>query len=108
MSFAVNKLNQFLKAPTTTHWSAAKRILRYLKGTIHHELHIKYSEILTLTGFSDANWASCPNDRKFVAGYCVFFGDTLVSWSSKKQTVVAKSSTESEYLALAQVAAEIA
>ncbi|XP_062085768.1 uncharacterized mitochondrial protein AtMg00810-like [Humulus lupulus] len=93
ISFSVNKLSQFLKAPTTTHWSAVKRILRYSKGNIHHGLHIKYSERLTLTSFSDADWACCPDDRKSVAGYCIFFGDTLISLSSKKQTVVARSST---------------
>ncbi|KAM6555018.1 hypothetical protein CsatB_015780 [Cannabis sativa] len=107
ISFSVNKLSQFLKAPTDVHWSAAKRILRYLKGTQDHGLHIKYSDRLTLTGYSDADWACCPDDRRSVAGYCVYFGDSLVSWSSKKQAVISRSSTESEYRALAQVAAEI-
>ncbi|XP_062076274.1 uncharacterized mitochondrial protein AtMg00810-like [Humulus lupulus] len=87
ISFSVNKLSQFLKAPTMVHWNAAKRILRYLKG------------------FSDADWACCPDDRRSVGGYCEFLGDTLMSWSSKKQSVVARSSTESEYRALAHLAA---
>ncbi|XP_062118419.1 uncharacterized mitochondrial protein AtMg00810-like [Humulus lupulus] len=88
LSFAVNKLNQYLQAPTTTHWSVAKRILRYLKGIINHGLHIKYSDQLNITGYSDADWACCPDDRKSVAGYCVYLGGTLVSWSSKKQAVL--------------------
>ncbi|XP_062075781.1 uncharacterized mitochondrial protein AtMg00810-like [Humulus lupulus] len=107
LSFAINKLSQFLQVPTTAHWSAMKRVLRYLKGTLHHGLHIKYSEKLPLTGYSDADWACCPDDRRSVAGYCVYLGDTLVSWLSKKQAVVSRSSTESEYRALAHVAAEI-
>ncbi|XP_062099727.1 uncharacterized mitochondrial protein AtMg00810-like [Humulus lupulus] len=88
INFVVNKLSQFIKAPTTVHWSAVKRVLRYLNGTIDCGLHIKYSEHLDITGFSDADWACCPDDRKFVAAYCVYLGDTLVSWSSRKQVIV--------------------
>jgi hypothetical protein len=70
-------------------------------------LHIRYSERLYLQGYSDADWASSPDDRRSVGGYYVYLGDTLVAWSSKKQGFIARSSTESEYRALAQVAAEI-
>jgi hypothetical protein len=108
IAFAVNNLSQFLQCPTTTHWNSVKRILRYLKGTLHVGLHIRFSERLSLQGFSDADWASSPDDRRSVGGYCVYLGDTLVAWSSKKQGSVSRSSTESEYRALAQVAAEIA
>lgn len=59
------------------------------------------------TGFSDADWATCPLDRKLVGGFCVYFGSSFVSWSSKKQQVVARSSTKSEYRALSQVACEV-
>lgn len=107
LSFAVNKLSQFLQTPTTAHWQAAKRVLRYLKGTVYHGLHIKNSDNLEITGYLDADWACCPDDRRSIAGYCVYLGDTLVSWSSKKQPVVSRSSTESEYRALAQVSTEI-
>ena len=82
-------------------------MLRYLTGTPHHGLHIKPSPCLALTGFSDADWACCPDDRKSVASYCVYLGDTLISWSSKKQAVVSRSSTETENRSLAHVAAEI-
>jgi hypothetical protein len=90
------------------HWNSVKRVLRYLRGTTDLGLHIKFSTRLALTGYSDADWASSPDDRKSIGGYCVYFGDTLVSWSSKKQGAVSRSSTESEYRALAHVAAEIA
>uniref|UniRef100_A0A803PEH4 Integrase catalytic domain-containing protein n=1 Tax=Cannabis sativa TaxID=3483 RepID=A0A803PEH4_CANSA len=76
-------------------------------GTKTKGLHISCSDRLSITGFSDADWACCPDDSRSVAGYCVYLGDTLVSWSSKKQVVVSRSSTESEYRALAHVAAEI-
>ncbi|XP_062118388.1 uncharacterized mitochondrial protein AtMg00810-like [Humulus lupulus] len=107
LSFAVNKLSLFLQAPTSAHWSAAKRVLRYLKGMINHGLHIKFANHLSLRGYLDSDWACYPDDRRSVAGYCVYLGDTLVSWSSKKQVVVSRSSTESEYRALAHVLAEI-
>ncbi|KAL5543336.1 hypothetical protein UlMin_007120 [Ulmus minor] len=58
-------------------------------------LHIKHSDRLTLSGYSDADWACNSDDKKSTSGYCVYFGDTLVSWSSKKQCVVSRSSTKS-------------
>jgi len=109
IAFSVNKLNQFMSSPTIDHWQSIKRILRYLQGTIQHCLHIKPSTDLDLVGFSDADWATSVDDRKSMAGQCVFFlGETLVSWSSRKQKVVSRSSTKSEYRALANLAAEIA
>ncbi|XP_062114654.1 uncharacterized mitochondrial protein AtMg00240-like [Humulus lupulus] len=107
LCFVVNKLSQFLSALTTAHWRATKHVLRYLKGTLHHCIHIKHSTGLTLTGFSDADWACCPDDRKSVAGYCVYLGHTLVSGSSKKQVVVSHSSTKPEYRSFAHVVAKI-
>lgn len=107
ISFAVNKLSQFLQAPSDIHWKAVKRIFRYLKGTIKQGIWIQRTDRIDVTGFADADWASCPDDRRSTAGYCVYLGDTLVSWSSKKQQFVARSSTKSEYRALAHVSAKI-
>jgi histone deacetylase 1/2 len=107
LSFAVNKVCQFLHAPTDIHYRAVKRILRYLKGTLYHGLVFHSSPNLDLVVYTDADWASCPDDRKSTGGYCAFLGSNLVSWSSSKQGVVSRSSAESEYRALADGAAEV-
>ncbi|XP_057423759.1 uncharacterized mitochondrial protein AtMg00810-like [Lotus japonicus] len=118
ISFAVNKVCQFLSQPLEDHWKAVKRILRYLKATIHHGLHLKPCSLTSpvpLLAFCDADWGSDPDDRRSTSGSCVFFGPNLcvffrpnlVSWSSKKQTLVARSSTEVEYRSLANTSAEL-
>nr|XP_028950129.1 uncharacterized protein LOC103443959 isoform X1 [Malus domestica]XP_028950130.1 uncharacterized protein LOC103443959 isoform X1 [Malus domestica] len=87
---------------------AVKRILRYLKGSINLGLWFsKCSTPPTLTAFSDADWAGCALDRRSTGGYCVFLGNSLISWSAKKQPTVARSSTEAEYRSLANTASEI-
>ncbi|KAL5549710.1 hypothetical protein UlMin_004941 [Ulmus minor] len=105
--FSVNKACQFMQNPLDTHWKAVKRILRYLKGTLDDGILLVKSEMLTLTGFSDADWGNDLVDRRSTTGHCVYLGDNLVSWNSKKQHSVSRSSTESEYRSLASVAAEI-
>lgn len=82
-------------------------MLRYLKGTIHLSLHIKSSSYLQLQGRSDADFSSNLDDRRSIGGYCVYLGHILISWSSKKQHVVSRSSCESEYLALSNLTAEL-
>lgn len=84
------------------------QVLRYLKGLITQGLHIKPSQRLELTCYSDANLYCWIDDRMPIVGYCVYFNDSLVSWSSKKQHVVARSSIELEYRALVQVPIELA
>lgn len=102
ISYAVNKVCQFMSRPLETHWTAVKRILRYLKGTTTRGLHLQpatSSFPLFVTGFSDADWASDPDDRRSTSGSCIFLGPNFISWRAKKQTVVARSSTEAEYTA---------
>jgi histone deacetylase 1/2 len=107
LSFAVNKVCQFIQSPTDVHWVAVKRILRFVKGTVGFGLKIQRSSNLLLSGFSDADWAGCPDDRRSTSGFAVFLGTNLVSWSSRKQATVSRSSTEAEYKAIANVTAEI-
>ena len=105
--FATNKVCQFMHSPTSTHWNAIKRILRYLKGTISHGLTFQGSSDFSLLCYIDSDWASYPDNRKSTSGYCSFLGPNLISWSSSKQRVVSRSSAELEYCGLANAATEI-
>ena len=93
--------------PTTTHWNAIKRILRYLKSTSSHGISLHASLSFELQGYTNADWASSPDDRHSTGGYYIFLGPNLISWSSTKQKVVSRSSAESEYQALVSITAEI-
>jgi histone deacetylase 1/2 len=88
ISFSVNKVCQFLATPTEVHWTAVKRILRYLKQTHSFGLLLQKSSSLLLSGFADADWAWCPDDRRSTGGHAVFLGSNLVAWSSRKQPTV--------------------
>ncbi|XP_019153733.1 PREDICTED: uncharacterized protein LOC109169196 [Ipomoea nil] len=106
LSFAVNRLCQFMHSPTDDHWVLLKRVLRYIKGTLNYGLRLSPSVSTSVHAFSDSDWAGCPVDRKNTSGYAVFLGSNLISWLSRKQRTVARSSTEAEYKALADVSAE--
>ncbi|XP_071689292.1 uncharacterized mitochondrial protein AtMg00810-like [Rutidosis leptorrhynchoides] len=107
ISYTVNQVSQFLQAPTLDHFQAVKRIIRYIKGTIHYGLTFYHSPKTSILGYSDADWARCIETRCFTYEYSIFLGSNLVSWSAKKQPMVAHSSCESEYRALANTTAEI-
>jgi histone deacetylase 1/2 len=107
IAFSVNKVCQFLHAPTTVHWSAVKRILRYVSGTVSLGLTFRRSSSTLVSAFSDADWAGCVDDRKSTGGFAVYFGPNLISWSARKQATVSRSSTEAEYKSLANATAEV-
>lgn len=107
IAFAVNRVCQFMHSPTHDHWKSAKRILRYLKGTINHGFLINASSQTQLRAYSDAGWMSDPDDYRSQYGFAIYFGPNLISWTSRKQRVVARSSTEAEFRALAYTTAEL-
>lgn len=105
--YSVNKLSQFMHKPTDEHWKAAKRILRYLAGTLSHGIYISKFSPNTLHAYSDADWAGDTDDYISTNAYIVYMGSTPIAWSSRKQTGVARSSTEAEYRSVANTATEL-
>jgi len=102
IAHAVQRLSQFISHPTPHLYATAKHFLRYLAGMVNYRLHYgDPTRTSDLHGFSDADWASCPEDRISVTGYSWFFHGGVVSHISKKQTTQALSSTEAEYMAIA-------
>ncbi|GKA37313.1 uncharacterized mitochondrial protein-like protein [Tanacetum coccineum] len=91
IAFAVNKVYQYMHAPTENYWSAVKRILRYLYGTVKH----------------DVDWAGDSDDRRYTRGFAIYLGSNLISWTARKQLTVSRSSTDAEYKALADTVAEL-
>ncbi|XP_057996557.1 uncharacterized mitochondrial protein AtMg00810-like [Hevea brasiliensis] len=100
-------VSQFMAAPCTSHFTIVLRILRYIKGTLFHGLHFSAQSSLELKAYSDADWAGDPTDRRSTTSYCFFLGDSLISWCSKKQTIVSQSSTEVEYRVLTDTTSEL-
>ncbi len=101
--YAVGYLARALKAPKQADWMNAKRVLRYLKGTINYSLNYNNSEIAE--GYSDSSYAE-ETDRKSVGGYLFIQAGAAVSWRSTKQEIIAQSSMEAEYIASAECAKE--
>ncbi|PKU70283.1 Retrovirus-related Pol polyprotein from transposon TNT 1-94 [Dendrobium catenatum] len=106
IAFVVNVVCQHMHNPSTSDFLDLKRILRYVQGTLNFGLPLIPGN-LQLTTYVDADWAADSLDRKSISGFCSFLGSTLVSWSVKKQTTVAKSSTEAEYRALSSATSDI-
>jgi len=101
LAFAISLLSQFSSKPTVEHLGAAKRILRYIKGTRDHTLTYKCSsQPLNLASFTDADYGSNRDDRKSTSGYIFQLAMNTICWRSRKQKCVATSTVEAEYLAL--------
>ncbi|XP_062088777.1 secreted RxLR effector protein 161-like [Humulus lupulus] len=105
--YVVNRVSQFMQTPLDTHWKVVKKVLRYLKGTLDYGLTFYNSPQLRLTSFSDADWVSDPDDRRSTSSFCVYLGGNLISWASKKQRTISRSSTKAEYRSLAHATAEL-
>ncbi|XP_041024268.1 uncharacterized mitochondrial protein AtMg00810-like [Juglans microcarpa x Juglans regia] len=107
ISYAVSVVSQFLQTPRVSHWDAVIHVLHYLKRAPGLGLLYRPNGYLRIEAFSDADWAGFPSDRRSTTGYCTFMGGNLVTRKSKKQTVVAQSSAEAEYRAMAHTTSEL-
>ncbi|XP_049394781.1 uncharacterized mitochondrial protein AtMg00810-like [Solanum stenotomum] len=96
IAFGVQTLSQFLQQPKKTHMEASLRIVRYIKGQPGQGILLSSNPDNKFTTFCDADWASCPLTRKFVTGYFIKFGNSVVTWKSKKQSTMSRSSAEVE------------
>ena len=104
--YAVSLISKFMERPKEAHWQAAKRILRYVKGTKMFEILYNVSEHSYLVGYTDIDWAGSVDDRKSTSGYVFHMGSGVISWASKKQSIVALSTAEPEYVAATAAACQ--
>ncbi|XP_019229438.1 PREDICTED: uncharacterized protein LOC109210472 [Nicotiana attenuata] len=107
ISFPMSVVSQSMDSPCDSHWDAFLRILRYIKSSLGKGLLLEDRGHEQTVGYTDADWAGSPSDRRSTSGYCVLVGGNLVSLKSKKQNVVARSSSEIEYRAMAMATCEL-
>ncbi|XP_015064692.1 uncharacterized protein LOC107009900 [Solanum pennellii] len=106
ISFVVQSLSQFMHSPKVSHMIAAT-IVKYIKQSPGLGVLLSSNSTSILSAFCDADWASCPNTRRFVTGYLIKFGSSPISWKSKKQPTISRSLAEAEYRCLASTVAEL-
>jgi hypothetical protein len=99
--FATSLLSRFMHYPSHFHFAAAKRVLRYIQGTICYGIRYCRNFMVKLLGFCDSDWGGCVDDMKSTSGYAFSLGLSVFSWSSKKQQSIAQSSAEDEYVSAA-------
>ncbi|KAG5556472.1 hypothetical protein RHGRI_006920 [Rhododendron griersonianum] len=105
--YSIQTLSQFMHQPKKPHLEAALRVLRFIKGTPGQGLLFSATNNLALKAYCDSDWAGCPTTRRSITGYCIFLGNSLVSWKAKKQSNVARSSAEAEYRAMSATCLEL-
>ena len=106
LSFVVRQVCQFMSQPIDAHLIVAKRILKYVNGTLNHGILLQPGPF-SLSAFSYSNWAGDPFDRHSITDYIMYLGFNPITWSAKKQDTISHSCTESEYRALATTTAEL-
>ncbi|XP_060190898.1 uncharacterized mitochondrial protein AtMg00810-like [Lycium barbarum] len=106
ISYDAQQVCLHMPDPRDDHMHALKRIVRYIQGTLDHGLHLYPSSVTDLVSYTDADWGGCSDTRRSTSGYCVFLGDNLISWSSKQQPTLSRSSAEAEYRGVASVFSE--
>ncbi|KAG8495046.1 hypothetical protein CXB51_012729 [Gossypium anomalum] len=107
ISYAVQHLSQFMQNPKKSHYEAALRIIRYIKKSPGQGIFLAAENKAQLVAYCDSDWATCPMTRRSITGFCIKLGNSLVSWKSKKQSTVSRSSAEAEYRSMASTVAEI-
>ncbi|XP_021734151.1 uncharacterized protein LOC110700876 [Chenopodium quinoa] len=107
ISFSVQQLSQFMSCPREPHWQAALHVVKYLKGTSDWGLFYPNNSPFRMVDYCDADNGSCTFSGRSLTGYCIFLGACLVSWKTKKQATVSKSSCESEYRSMSQTTSEM-
>lgn len=100
IAFAVNHVSRFNRCHSVEHWTAVKRILRYIKGTANLKLRFSRQGGTDMHAFSDSDWASDLDERKSCSGFVILMSNGAVSWFSHRQEIIAYSSCEAEYIAL--------
>jgi len=104
--YGVGLVNRYMETPMETHWLSAKRIIRYIKGTMNLGLFYAYGDEAKLVGYSDSDWGCDQDERKSTTRYVFYFSSTTFSWTSKKQAIVALSIYEAEYVAASSTVCE--
>ncbi|KAJ8765618.1 hypothetical protein K2173_014740 [Erythroxylum novogranatense] len=107
ITYSVQHLSQFMQKPKKSHYDAALRVVRYVKKNPGQGILLSSSGNPRLIAYCDSDWASCLVSRKSVTGFCVKFGNSLISWKSKKQSTISRSSAEAEYRSMASTVAEL-
>jgi transposase InsO family protein len=107
LTYSVHVLSQFMHQPRQEHWEAALRVVRYLKGKPGQGILLNRNCDLKLSGWCDSDWASCPLTRKSLTGWIIHLGDSPISWKTKKQQTVSRSSAEAEYRSMAATVCEL-
>lgn len=107
LAYCVHTLSQFMGDPKEEHWEAAMQVVRYLKERPGQGLFLPSNCDLQLYGYCDSDWASCPLTRRSLTGYFVLLGNSPISWKTKKQHTVSRSSAEAEYRSIATIVCEL-
>nr|GEV04349.1 retrovirus-related Pol polyprotein from transposon TNT 1-94 [Tanacetum cinerariifolium] len=105
--YTVQLLSQFMQSPTSVHMQAVKHLLRYLLNSPGQGILLAHDSAIQFKAYCDSDWASCPVTRRSTTGFCVLLGDSPISWKSKKQAVVSRSSAEPQYRSMAMTCCEV-
>ncbi|XP_026436952.1 uncharacterized protein LOC113334946 [Papaver somniferum] len=107
LCYSVHVLAQFMQSPRVSHWEAALRVLRYLKGHPGQGILLRKDSALQLTAYCDFDWASCPLSRRSLTGYFIFLGGSPIFWKTKRQHTISRSSAEAEYRSMAHTCSNL-